>query len=298
MNLRDIKTQISAVASGHDAVRRDCISRLHQETGRNVIIYYSGWLQKMHQYQSVEAFSLTDSDKNGFMAAVQGLDRELGLDLVLHTPGGDMAATESLVDYLRNMFDRDVRAIIPQLALSAGTMVACSCRQILMGKHSSLGPIDPQIGGVPAHGIVEEVQSAMADIKKDPNWAAIWQPIIAKYHPTLIGEAQKTIKWSEEMVQKWLETGMFHGDKDAHSKAQQVVKELGDHALMKSHARHISPAQAITIGLNVEFIEEKQSLQDAVLAIHHAAMLTLEDTNATKIIENQNGTSYVGTVSM
>ena len=45
-----------------------------------------------------------------------------GLDLILHTPGGDMAATESLVDYLRAMFGTDICAFVPQLAMSAGTI--------------------------------------------------------------------------------------------------------------------------------------------------------------------------------
>ena len=42
-------------------------------------------------------------------------------------------------------FGEDIRAIIPQTSMSGGTMIACSCKEILMGKHSSLGPVDPQI---------------------------------------------------------------------------------------------------------------------------------------------------------
>jgi ClpP class serine protease len=75
------------------------------------------------------------------------MDRSKGLDLILHTPGGDMAATESLVDYLRQMFGKDIRAIVPQIAMSGGTMIALAWKEILMGKHSNLGPIDPQFSG-------------------------------------------------------------------------------------------------------------------------------------------------------
>ena len=46
-------------------------------------------------------------------------------------------------------------------------MIACACREILMGKHSSLGPIDPQLGGVPAHGVIEEFERAIKEIKDD-----------------------------------------------------------------------------------------------------------------------------------
>lgn len=44
--------------------------------------------------------AINDKDKAAFMLNVHGLDRSKGLDLILHTPGGDLAATESIVDYL------------------------------------------------------------------------------------------------------------------------------------------------------------------------------------------------------
>ena len=77
------------------------------------------------------------------MSVIHGLDKSKGLDLFLHTPGGDVGATESLIDYLHDSFGGDIRAIIPQIAMSGGTMIACSCKEIIMGKQSSLGPIDP-----------------------------------------------------------------------------------------------------------------------------------------------------------
>lgn len=69
----------------------------------------------------------------------------------------------------------------------------------------------------------------------------MWQPIIAKYTPTLIGECEKAIQWSNEMAEEWLVvSGMLKADPDAKLKATHIVKELGDHALTKSHARHLS----------------------------------------------------------
>lgn len=52
---------------------------------------------------------------NAFMNAVYQLDKDKGLDLILHTPGGDLAATESIVNYLHSVFGTDIRAIVPQL---------------------------------------------------------------------------------------------------------------------------------------------------------------------------------------
>lgn len=283
--LQEIKTR----GSVFDVVRREALRRLSDRTGRNVIIYYSGWLQKT----GLPGVQVNDADKNGFMTVVHELDREKGLDLVLHTPGGETAATESIVDYLHAMFGTNIRAIIPQIAMSAGTMIACACKEIIMGKQSSLGPIDPQFGGIPAHGIVEEFKRAHLEIRADPSKIPVWQPVIAKYHPTLIGECEKAIQWSEEMTKDWLTRGMLSGQADAASKAESIVTELGDHALTKSHARHLSAARCQSIGLNVTMMEEDQELQEAILTLHHACIHTLGATPAIKLIENQNGVAFI-----
>lgn len=288
-----ILEEINASGSTHDIVRRKYLRKLASITKRNVIAYYSGWLQK----SGVDGVQVNDADKNGFMAVIKGLDRKKGLDIILHTPGGETAATESLVDYLRAMFGTDIRAFVPQLAMSAGTMIACATKQIVMGKHSSLGPIDPQFRGIPAHGVVEEFKTALAEIKKDPTAAFIWQPIIAQYGPTFVGECQKAMDWSNEMVRDWLTTGMFEGRATALADAERAVEELGDHALMKSHARHLSVDRCAKI-LEVVALEDDPTLQDAVLSVHHAMIHTLTATSAYKIIENHKGRAFIQLVQM
>lgn len=118
-----------------DKIRSKYISQLSKLRNRNVICYYSGWLQ--FSIQSIPQHAITDDDMNGLMNAVHGLDRSKGLDLVLHLRGGDLAATEAIVNYLLSCFNNDVVAIVPQLAMSAGTMIACSCKGN-HGRQSSL----------------------------------------------------------------------------------------------------------------------------------------------------------------
>src|SRR5258708_7104245 len=96
--------------SAPDKVPHKFILDLHKEVSdRNIICYYSGYLSKPKNLEGVE---ITDEDKNGFMLCIHGMDRSKGLDLLLHTPGGDGAATESLVHYLREMFGNDIRAFV------------------------------------------------------------------------------------------------------------------------------------------------------------------------------------------
>ena len=288
-NWQEILNEIQASGSTFDVVRRNYLKRLYDLTGRNVIVYYSGWLQK----PTLPGTQLNDADKNGFMNVIHQLDRSKGLDLILHTPGGDTAATESLVDYLRSTFGTDIRAIVPQLALSAGTMIACACKEIIMGKQSSLGPIDPQYMGLPAHGLVEEFERAYKEIRADQHKAYVWQPILQKYQPTLVGECEKSIAWAKEMVEEWLQTGMFKDDPDAPAKIKIIYEELSNHALTKSHARHLSYDKCHEIKLNVSALEDNQDFQDRVLSVHHACIHTLSGTQAIKIIENHMGVAFI-----
>jgi len=284
-----ILNEISQSGSTHDVIRRKYIAELSAKTGRNTIIYYSGWLQK----PGLAGTEVNDNDKNGFMTVIHQLDRTKGLDLILHTPGGEVAATESLIDYLKEMFRDNIRAIVPQLAMSAGTMIACACKEIVMGKHSSLGPVDPQFKGTPAHGIKEEFERAFNEIKNDQAKIPIWQPILAKYPPAFVGECEKAIDWSTEIVTECLKTGMFQGEDDADEKAKKVISEIGDHALTKSHSRHLSAKRCNEIGLKIIDLETDQDFQERVLSVHHACVHTLSSTPAYKLIENQNGVAFI-----
>jgi len=289
-NWNEILDEIRRHGSTFDLIRRKYLANLHEVTGRNVICYYSGWLQKPGIIEAM----IDDNDKNGLMTTINKMDRSKGLDIVLHTPGGETAAVESIVDYLRSCFGTDMRAIVPLMAMSGGTMIACACKSIVMGNQSSLGPVDPQFRGVPAHGILEEFKDAHDAIKHDPSTIPVWQPIIAKYTPTLVGECQKSVDWAKELVRGWLETGMFKDDPDPSIKVEQIVEGLTDHAWTKSHSRHLSiKTCSEELGLTVEELEKDDKLQDAVLSLHHAYMHTLARTSTIKIIENHLGAAFV-----
>lgn len=269
-----------------DTVRRKYLKKVSEITGRNTIAYYSGWLQK----PTAAGTAVGDKDKSGFMLAINKLDRSQGLDLILHTPGGDIAATESLVDYLYSMYDKDIRVIVPQISMSAGTMIAFASKEIVMGKHSNLGPIDPQMGGLACQAVLNEFEQAKQDVKINPHSAALWQVIISKYHPTFLGACKQAIEWSEKMVSDWLEYNMCNGEKE---KVKKNVSTFSNHSKQKSHARHISKKECIEVGLVISDLESDQELQDAVLTTHHAFMHTFSNTYCVKIIENHSGIAYI-----
>lgn len=292
----EILDRFGHMPSQYDLVRREYLKQLSDYTGRNTILYYSAWLQKSLMNNGTFDFGINDNNKTGFMTCIYQLDKTKGLDLILHTPGGDISATESLVVYLKSIFGKDIRVIIPQMAMSAGTMISCCAKEVIMGKHSNLGPIDPQYGMYRAHGIIEEFENIKQEHVKNPLGTQVWGPILSKYTPTLVGECQKVIDWSNGLVKQWLKENMFEGVTNVEDKANNVVESIGSHALTKSHSRHLHIDYLRNIGLNITALEEDSELQDKVLSIHHSTMITISSTKAAKIIENQNGVSFINTI--
>ena len=279
----------NGAVGGVDVVRRKYLADLAKVTGRPVIAYYSGWLSNPTAFGT----DVNDEDKNAFMMAIHKLDKDKGLDLILHTPGGGIAAAESIVDYLRRIFGKDIRAIVPHLAMSAGTMMACACKSIVMAKHSNLGPIDPQIMGLPAAAVKKEIERALSEIKADPAMLQVWQFVLNKYNPTFIGQCDQAVIWAKEFVQKNLEDNMFDGQQDAGSRAKRIVEALSDIDATKSHSRHIHIDDCINLGLKIEKLEDNQELQDAVLTVHHCYMHSFGSSPAVKIVENHLGAAMI-----
>jgi ClpP class serine protease len=276
-----------------DIIRHEYLEKLHDLTHRNVVLYYSAWQQKTgREFQT----GIDDLDMNGFMSVLHGLDWTKGLDLILHTPGGNLAATEAIGEYLKTQFDNNIRVIVPHLAMSGGTLLAFASSTIIMGNHSSLGPIDPIINGMPAHGICEEFDYATRAVEQNPSTIEVWKYIISKYHPSLLGECKKAITWSNEIATKWLSSGMFaksaKDEDELREFIRKIVDNFGDHGITKSHSRHFMASQCKDIGLNITPLEENSQLQDVVLSAHHATIYTLSETPIVKMIENHQGNMY------
>lgn len=286
-----ISSKISAGASPAvvcDEIRAEYLRKLSSEVRRPVIAYYSGFLQKPPHPES----AITDFDMNGFMAVVHNLPRNTGLDLILHTPGGGTEATRALVEYLYSMFGKDIRVIVPQLAMSAGTMIACAASEIIMGKHSSLGPTDPQVAGVPAMGVVQEIETALEEIKKNPSRQIVWQEVFKKYPPAFISNCERSIIGTREMVRTWLASNMFNGQTDSFELANKVVDELMNYKKTTEHGHHFLKDKCKEIGLKITGLEDSQELQEQVLSVHHCYVASFARVRSIKFIENSIGSSW------
>ena len=101
-------------------------------------------------------------DSEAVIRAIEMTADDVPIDLVLHTPGGLVLAAEQIASALVD-HPAQVTVYVPHYAMSGGTLIALSADRIVMAPSAVLGPLDPQIGDLPAASI----QAAVA--QKDPN---------------------------------------------------------------------------------------------------------------------------------
>lgn len=290
---REIDSYRRQGSAGQDRVRRKYLKAMSNRTGRATILYASGYSIPRTVPVPPAALSITSDDIQGFMAAMHGL-REKELDLILHSPGGSSDAADQIVQYLRSKFDH-IRAIVPQSAMSAATMLACACDEIVMGRHSALGPIDPQLGVqgafVPAHAILQDFEKAKRDVGENPHLAGLWAARFGALPAGMLNICEQSIALAKQKVEQWLDLYMFK--KKDKKKAADIADWLGDFDQHKTHGRPIGFDLAQGKGLKVSRLEDAPELQEDVLSIFHSTMVTLQETSCVKIVENHQGKGFL-----
>lgn len=287
--------------SPFDTVRRKYLDLLHQHTQRNIILYASNWTQPGVPIADANMLMVNEEDIQGLMEVIHGLG-DSGVDLILHSPGGSAEAAEAFVSYLRTKFS-DVRVIVPQAAMSAATMIACAANKVVMGKHSFLGPIDPQVRWktdagsqmIAVQAILDQFEQGKEECKEDPKNLGPWLPILSQYGPALLVQSQEAMDLSKELVSEWLTRYMFSGwsPEEARERARKVAHFLSNHKYFKTHGRHISRTDVRGQGLVVDDLETDQVFQDLVLSVFHATTHTFGATTAVKIVENHLGKAFI-----
>jgi ClpP class serine protease len=130
-----------------DRHRRSLIRQLEQQRGSRVITL-------IHRQETVSLLGLPFGryididDSEQLLRAIRLTPPEMPIDLLLHTPGGLVLASDQIAYALKRHAGR-VTVIVPHYAMSGGTLVALAADEILMDPDAVLGPVDPQLGSLP-----------------------------------------------------------------------------------------------------------------------------------------------------
>ena len=278
----------------YDAVRRKYLKGLFEHTGRNVVLYGSSWLHKTDA-RSVGLSGIDSRDLLAFKECADGLQGD-ELDLIVHSPGGMAESTEQVVEYLRSKFN-SIRVIVPYMAMSAATLMACAANCIMMDRQSSLGPIDPQFLLPAGSGSVRWVaaldildQFGLEKEFVDGLGAGACYPIFAQFGPDLITRSQNAVNLSEWLAVKWLSKHMFAGESCRVEKAVRAAGWLMGHRNPKrSHSRSLFVDTLEENELKVNRLESCPEMSKLVRSIFYAMDLFLAETDAVKVVENHQG---------
>jgi ClpP class serine protease len=149
-----------------ESVLRRRISQIEQARGSRVILL-------VHREERVSLLGLPIiryldmNDSEDVMRAIQLTDPHMALDLVLHTPGGLYLAATQIARALIGHKGK-VTVFVPHYSMSGGTLIALAADEIVMCPHSVLGPLDPQVEGLPAVSLLRVVeQKPIEEIEDD-----------------------------------------------------------------------------------------------------------------------------------
>lgn len=212
-----------------DMRRARALSALQRKRGTRVIAM-------IHRQETVGVLGvpfyrfIDIEDSEAVLRAIRLTDDATPIDLVLHTPGGLVLASEQIAYALRR-HPAKVTVIVPHYAMSGGTLLALAADEILMDAAAVLGPVDPQLGDMPAASLVRVVEK---------------KPLERLDDRTLVmaDVAEKAVRHMKQVVRELVTERA--GTKDADSLAEELA---GGHY---THDDPITVEEARGLGLPVE----------------------------------------------
>jgi ClpP class serine protease len=218
--------------------RLRAIARIEAKRGTRVITM-------IHRQEKRSLFGFSVSrhidleDAQTVIAAIKETPKDKPIDLVLHTPGGLVLAAMQIARAVE-AHPAKVTVFIPVYAMSGGTLIALAADEIVLGEFSVLGPIDPQIAGLPAASIVKARNSKSPDKLFDLTLV-------------LADVSEKALAQVKQGAVELLTPDM------EQSKAEQLAEKLAgghwthDYALTAAEARELG--LPVTVDMPLEFME-------------------------------------------
>jgi hypothetical protein len=224
----------------------DRLQELESHFGADVVFYYG----EVHP-------ALAKLFRDFIEKLAQEKNKKDMLVVFLNTPGGSTETVEKMVDIIRFHYQK-VAFVIPDYAMSAGTIFSMSGNLIFMDYSSSLGPIDPQVFNgkewVPALGYLDQVEKMLEKAKAGTITQAEFL-ILQSLDLAMLSRYEQTKNLTVTLLKKWLVNYKFadwmtHGSaptkigkpvtlQEKEVRAEEIARMLGDNKLWHSHGRLI-----------------------------------------------------------
>jgi ClpP class serine protease len=182
-------------------------------------------------------------DSEEVLRAIKLTDPNMPIDLILHTPGGLVLATEQIAMALCHHPGK-VTVFIPHYAMSGGTLLALAADEIVMDENAVLGPVDPQLGQWPANSILKAVEQKQANEVDDE---------------TLImaDVARKAVGQIRSLIINILSHGQM-----PHEKAEVLAEMLSSGVWTHDYPIGVTEAKEMGLAVNTEVTQEVYQLMN------------------------------------
>lgn len=202
-------------------LRQLLLRDIQEQTKRRLIVYFANRYENAQiDQRDIALMSELCKDTAGQPA-----------DLMLETTGGFTDATEGLISLIQAVVP-DLRVIVASAAKSNGTLLGLAAKSIVMGATSELGPIEPQINGIPC--------------------TVLDTPEIAKQNFPLHKAGVFALQQTKALAKRLLTNGMMKGKPEPD--IDETIKKLSSRDHFFSHGSVINHLEAKQLGLNVEYL--------------------------------------------
>lgn len=269
-------------------LRKACYLDIERLRGRPLLVYASKFVNSPPPPGAPNSIEIGDVD--GFTDMISSIREHDEVDVLIHSPGGRPDATERIVELLRSRF-KHVHFLIPHSAYSAATMLALSGDTITLHPSATLGPIDPQLEGIPARSIKKGFEKVKAKIAKEgPETLPAYIPLIEKYTIHLLELCEDSEALSKNLVSAWLKEYMFKGQSGKAQKVRAAVNYFSDYDKHLLHSRPLTLKKLKHFDLNIEVASDE--LEDLLWEAYVLLDGFFGMTAFVKIYESAHGISW------
>ncbi|HEU4741936.1 MAG TPA: ATP-dependent Clp protease proteolytic subunit [Meiothermus sp.] len=181
-------------------------------------------------------------DSEQVLRAIRLTDKDVPIDLVLHTPGGLVLAAEQIAEALLK-HPAKVTVFVPHYAMSGGTLIALAADEIVMDENAVLGPVDPQLGQYPAASVLKVLEQKPASEIDDQTF------ILADVARKALHQVHTTAK---NLLKKHLE----------ETRAEEVASILSQGTWTHDYPISVEEARALGLKVSTEMPLEVYELME------------------------------------
>lgn len=247
------KTPLYEAMNATRYARQALIRQIELITGTTLICYVSPTSQ-IHRLDIV-----------GMVDLLHNVTPGTPVDLLLHSPGGDIDAAEKLITLVRKRVgDSELRVIVPDFAKSAATLIALGGDEIVMSDSSELGAIDPQVELPNANGHIQVISAQSyldaftlhaENLKENPE-DPVARLMLDKMEPATVRKLERITARSRAIAEDLLKQAMIKDEEQA----TEIANQLSNTKRWHSHGQMISHESAAGLGLTITYLAPNDPL--------------------------------------